>query len=87
MIRKNTGELTPKEERELLQEFECVDRYCDAVIPPAPKGEFEKNNCGDEKKEHCSTNQGGIKKKIWKMVKSAADGHFTFHIHKIFDIT
>ena len=42
MIRKNTGELTPKEERELLQEFECVDRYCDAVIPPAPKGEFEK---------------------------------------------
>ena len=25
MIRKNTGELTPKEERELLQEFECVD--------------------------------------------------------------
>ena len=42
MIRKNTGELTPKEERELLQEFECVDRYCDTVMPPAPKGEFEK---------------------------------------------
>ena len=42
MIRKNTGELTPKEERELLQEFECVDRYWDTVIPPAPKGEFEK---------------------------------------------
>lgn len=37
MIRKNTGELTPKEERELLQEFECVDRYCDAVIPPLQK--------------------------------------------------
>ena len=42
MIRKNTGELTPKEERELLQEFECVDRYCDTVMTPAPKGEFEK---------------------------------------------
>ena len=42
MIRKNTGELTPKEERELLQEFERVDRDCDSVIPPAPKGEFEK---------------------------------------------
>lgn len=42
MIRKNTGELTAKEERELLQEFERIDRCCDSAIPPAPKGEFEK---------------------------------------------
>ena len=42
MIRKKTGELTPKEERELMQEFDRVDGYCDTAIPPDPKGEFEK---------------------------------------------
>lgn len=42
MIRKKTGELTQKEERELLKEFERVDGCCDTAIPPAPKGEFEK---------------------------------------------
>lgn len=42
MIRKNTGELTPKEERELLQEYERVNKYHDTALPPAPKGEFEK---------------------------------------------